>query len=157
MKEIGSLQVVWWIVYSQRMTRIFGDTLIFGVSRRDASSGKIYQAPLVAPLSLFLLPFRGCVYETADHSLVLVSLHGRNLFRTNYRHQRIRASRKSLTYSPSFSVPTYNPQSLPHINKYLIIRNKYSLYKLFPTIDRWHSDPFSVTFLSLPRIISSKR
>lgn len=97
-KEIGSQAV---------MNRVFAKndedvTLIFGVSRRDGSSGKIYQASRCP--SLFLLPFRGCVYETADHSLVLVSLPRctvETCFERITGTERIRASRKSLSYSPS--------------------------------------------------------
>ena len=92
------------------MNRVFAKndedvTLVFGVSRRDGSSGKIYQASRCP--SFFLLPFRGCVYETADHSLVLVSLPRctvETCFERITGTERIRASRKSLSYSPSLSL-----------------------------------------------------
>lgn len=151
-KEIGSQAV---------MNRVFAKndedvTLVFGVSRRDGSSGKIYQASRCP--SLFLLPFRGCVYETADHSLVLVSLHpvhGRNLFRTNYRHRTNSRFQKIPFVLPvSFSTwSTHDRENplFPVLTNIWLIRNKYSLRTNFSMTLRSIFSVFSSSnFFSFP-------
>lgn len=159
-KEIGSQAV---------MNRVFAKndedvTLIFGVSRRDGSSGKIYQASRCP--SLFLLPFRGCVYETADHSLVLVSLPRctvETCFERITGTERIRASRKSLSYSPSLSLRDLhtildreNPP-FPVLTNIWLIRNKYSLRTNFSMTLRSILRIFFLEFFFLPLESSSIR
>lgn len=101
-------------------------SLIFGVSRRDASSGKIYQAP-PSPLSLSSSVSRMRLRDRRSFPRARFFAPVETCFERITATERIRASRKSLSHS--FSLRNLHdllhPKNLPCINEYPIIPNEY--------------------------------
>lgn len=101
-------------------------SLIFGVSRRDASSGKIYQAS-PSPLSLSSSVSRMRLRDRRSFPRARFFAPVETCFERITATERIRASRKSLSHS--FSLRNLHdllhPKNLPCINEYPIIPNEY--------------------------------